>query len=420
MNEYDVAIIGGGLVGGSLACALARTKRKVALIESAPTDFGQPPDDASHAPRHPADDERVIALALGSQRIFDALGLWPDLAADSEPILRVHVSERGQCGFARLDHLEEGVAALGYVVPARAIGAAIRRTLAQADRIDMLRPARFVTHSVRDNGIDLEIRTDGETRQLRTRLLVAADGGESGIRERLGLKAREYDYGQDAIVTTVIPDRPQAGVAFERFTDSGPLALLPMTGGRYSVVWTARERETAALLALSDAEFLSRLQERFGYRLGGLTQATPRYAYPLKFRSLRNPIQERLALIGNAAHRLHPVAGQGFNLGLRDVAALAEALARNADPGAAATLADYAHWRGGDQFVTANLTDALARLFAIPWTPVRIARGLGLLGLDLLPYLRHRVAKRLMGLSGVRGGCLPQLACGLSPERTHG
>ncbi len=207
-------------------------------------------------------------------------------------------------------------------------------------------------------------------------------------------------------------------MAFERFTDSGPLAMLPMTGGRYSVVWTCRETETAEILALSDADFLARLQERFGYRLGRLTRPAPRRAYPLRLRLIRDSVQERLVLIGNAAHTLHPVAGQGFNLGLRDVAALAEVLVRGAvtgaDPGASATLSDYLRWRGRDQAGTASLTDALARLFVIPWAPVRLARGAGLLGLDLLPCARHRLARRFMGLSGTGGGRLPHLARGLS------
>ncbi|WP_295404857.1 2-octaprenyl-6-methoxyphenyl hydroxylase [uncultured Thiocystis sp.] len=410
LHEYDVAIIGGGLVGGSLACALASTKLKVALIEAVPTVAAQ----------HPSYDERVIALSLGSQRIFEAMGLWPDMAPEAEPILQVHVSERGQCGIARLDHAEEGVAALGAVVPARAMGVAIRVALDHADNLELLCPARLIAHRVRGDGMDLEIEMGGETRHLRTRLLVAADGGDSAIRERLGLKAREHAYGQDAIITTVTPDRPRTGVAFERFTDSGPLALLPMTGGRYSVVWTCREHETADLLALPDSEFLARLQDRFGYRLGRLTQAAPRRAYPLRLRLIRAPVQERLVLIGNAAHSLHPVAGQGFNLGLRDVAALAEVLALCAvagvDPGAAATLSDYARWRGRDQAGTASLTDALARLFVIPWAPVRFVRGAGLLGLDLLPCARHRLARRFMGL----GGPLPHLARGLAlPALEH-
>lgn len=409
MHNYDVVIIGGGLVGGSLACALSGTGLEVALIEAVPPRSAQ----------QPSYDERVIALSLGSQRIFSAIGLWPEIAPEAEAILKVHVSERGHCGFARLDHAEEGVEALGYVAPARAMGLAIHAALERAANLRLYCPAQLLRHRVDGDGVDVDVVVEGETLQLRTRLLVAADGGDSAVRRQLDLAIDERAYGHDAIITTVTPERPMRGLAFERFTASGPLAMLPMTGGRYSVVWTCREQESAEILALSDAAFLARLQARFGYRLGRLGQVAPRRAYPLKLLLTRDSVQERLVLIGNAAHSLHPVAGQGFNLGLRDVAALAEVVAQRAatggDIGTAATLADYRHWRLRDQIATARLTDALARLFVVPWLPVRIGRNLGMLGLDLIPSARHLLAERFMGL----GGRLPRLARGLSLENRH-
>jgi 2-octaprenyl-6-methoxyphenol hydroxylase len=409
MAEFDVVIVGGGLVGGSLASALRGLPLRVALIESAPP----------HAPNQPGPDERVIALSLGSRRIFGGLGVWPAIAPVAEPILSVHVSDRGHCGFTRLDRHEEGVEALGYVTPARAMECALQDSLEQAPNLQLLRPARLLDHRVGADGVDLEIQLGAERRRVTTRLLVAADGGESSVRERLGLRVDGHDYGQDAVITTVMADRPCPGQAFERFTDTGPLAMLPMPGGRYSVVWTCRPTETADLLSLTEADFIARLQARFGWRLGRLGAPSPRQAYPLKLKLVRQTIHERLVLIGNAAHTLHPVAGQGFNLGLRDVAALAEALGEAArhgqDPGAPNTLADYTRWRGRDQADTARLTDTLARLFVIPWRPVRIARNLGLLGLDLLPAARHRLAQRFMGLDG----SLPRLARGLPLETRH-
>ncbi|MBK1716506.1 2-octaprenyl-6-methoxyphenyl hydroxylase [Thiocystis violacea] len=409
MPDYDLVIIGAGLVGGSLACALSATPLRVALIEAAPPRAGS----------RPSYDERVIALSLGSRRIFDAIGVWPDMAPEAEPILEVQVSDRGHCGFSRLHHAEEGVEALGYVVPARVMGQAIHGAIQYAPNLEVFCPARLVHHEVRGDGVDLEVQLDEERVRFRTRLLVAADGGDSAVRDQLDLKMTGHAYGHDAIITTVTPDRTRPGLAFERFTDSGPLAMLPMTSGRYSVVWTCREQETADLLALSDADFLARLQTRFGYRLGRLREAAPRHAYPLKLALIRDSVRERLVLIGNAAHTLHPVAGQGFNLGLRDVAALAEVVTlaanRSDDPGAASTLADYRRWRRRDQVGTAHLTDTLARLFVIPWAPVRVARNLGLLGLDLTPAARHLVARRFMGLDGR----LPRLARGLSLEQAH-
>lgn len=409
MAEFDVVIVGGGLVGGSLASALRELPLRVALIESAPV----------RASNQPSPDERVIALSLGSRRIFGGLGVWPAIAPVAEPILSVHVSDRGHCGFTRLDRREEGVEALGYVTPARAMDLALQAALERAPNLQLLRPAQLLDHRVGAEGVELEIQVGGERRRVTTRLLVAADGGDSSVRERLGLRVDGHDYGQDAVITTVTAERPCPGQAFERFTDTGPLAMLPMPGGRYSVVWTCRPTETAELLSLTEADFIARLQARFGWRLGRLSAPSPRQAYPLKLKLVRETIHERLVLIGNAAHTLHPVAGQGFNLGLRDVAALAEALAeaarRGSDPGAPNTLAEYARWRGRDQADTARLTDTLARLFVVPWHPVRLARNLGLLGLDLLPAARHRLARRFMGLDG----SLPRLARGLPLETPH-
>jgi 2-octaprenyl-6-methoxyphenol hydroxylase len=410
--QFDLVIVGGGLIGGSLACALADTGLRVAVIEAVAAD----------AAVQPSYDERVIALSLGSRRILGAMGLWDGIAPEAEPILRVHIAERGGCGTARLDHAELGVEALGYVAGARAMGAAIRAALAAAPRVEWLCPARVTGQRLHADRVDLEVQCNGETRGLSTRLLVAADGGDSLIRRDQGIAVDERSYGQQAIITTVTPDRPRTGWAFERFTDTGPLALLPMTGGRYSVVWTCRDTETAALLGLSDAAFLARLQGRFGFRLGRLGQAAPRRAYPLKLLLTRETIRPRLVLIGNAAHTLHPVAGQGFNLGLRDVAALAEVLVpvdasageRGFDPGASTVLDAYRVWRGHDQQHTAALTDTLARLFVNPWLPLRLGRNLGLLGLDLLPPARRTVARHFMGT----GGRAPRLARGLPLGRT--
>lgn len=410
MHEYDIVIVGGGLVGGSLACALSATGLRTAVIEAA----------AAAAPQHPSYDERVIALALSSQRIFAGIGLWPALAASAEPILRVHVSERGRPGCTRLDASDEGVPALGYVAPARAIGAAIMAHLQAAPTVELLRPARLVgLHPApartlaRPAAMQLEVSVGGHARLLRTRLVVAADGGDSAVRRRLGLAVTERGYDQDALITTVTASAPRPGVAFERFTDSGPLALLPMTEGRWSVVWTTRRALTPALLALDDASFLARLQARFGQRLGTLSRPGRRGAYPLRLMLARELTRPRLVLIGNAAHTLHPVAGQGFNLGLRDVAELAEALALaerlGQDPGGPEVLAHYRRRRRGDQQQVALLTDGLARLFVNPWAPVRLARSVGLVGLDLLPGARHRLARRFMGI----GGPSPRLARGL-------
>jgi 2-octaprenyl-6-methoxyphenol hydroxylase len=405
-DEYDLVIVGGGLVGGSLACALGGTSLRLCVVEAVPAQS----DD------QPSYDERVIALSCGSRRIFEGIGLWDAMSAESEPIRHIHVSDRGQLGFTHLDHREEGVDALGYVTPARRIGGAIQRGLAG---VEVLSPARLLGLRVEAQHVDLELNVGGDSRHIRARLLVAADGGDSGVRKRLGLAVREYAYGHDALITTITPQKPRFGVAFERFTQSGPLALLPMTEGRWSVVWTARESEAPGLRNLSDQDFLLRLQNRFGYRMGRLVRPGPRRAYPLKLVLTREPVRQRLVLIGNAAHTLHPVAGQGFNLGLRDVAALGDVLSeagrRGADPGGDTALDTYRRLRRRDQMLVAAATDALARMFISPWLPVRWARDLGMLGLDLSPGLRHFVARSFMGMRGGR----PRLARGLSLGSLH-
>ena len=417
MNDYDLVIVGGGLVGGSLACALRGSGLRVCSIEAVAAD----------AASQPSYDERVIALAWGSRRILEGIGLWGQVAPGAEAIHRIHISERGGFGFAHLDRAEQGVEALGYVAPARLLGTAIRGVLADAEGvggIDQLCPARLLGLRMQPDGVDLEVAVAGASRTLRARLLVAADGGDSFVRRRLGLSVRERSYGHDAVITTVTPDRPQPNTAYERFTDTGPLAMLPMTDGRWSVVWTTREADTRGLLQLSDAAFLARLQGRFGYRLGGLARLGRRVAYPLRQVMAREPVRDRLVLIGNAAHTLHPVAGQGFNLGLRDVAALAEVLTdagrAGSDLGGTGVLDAYSRLRRRDQADAALVTDTLARLFVNPWFPLRLARDLGLIGLDLLPGARRALARRFMGLgTDARRGQL-RLSLGLSLASRRG
>jgi 2-octaprenyl-6-methoxyphenol hydroxylase len=398
MQVYDVAIVGGGLVGGSLACALRGSGLDVAVLEASP----------AAAPAHPSYDERVIALALGSRRIFDGIGLWGAIAADAEPIRHIHVSDRGHFGVTRLDADDEGVEALGYVAPARSIGQAIERCVAKVDpagdRCDLLRPARVLGLRRNRDAWRLEVAIDGASRLIDARLLVAADGGDSMVRRRLGLGVHERPYGYSAVISTLMSERPQRGTAFERFTDTGPLAMLPMTGGRYSVVWTARTDDSARILRLDDQAFIDAVQQRFGQRLGALRQPGRRIAYPLRLVLAKRIADRRVVLLGNAAHTLHPVAGQGFNLGLRDVAEIAELLYEAArtgrDAGGSAVVDGYRRRRRADQLASAMLTDTLARLFVNPWGPVRFARNLGLIGLELCPPARHRLARQFMGAAG--------------------
>jgi 2-octaprenyl-6-methoxyphenol hydroxylase len=403
MEPHDVIIIGGGMVGASLACALSGQGLRIAVIEGV----------APAARAEPGYDDRAIALAWGTRRIFDGLGLWQHLTGDATPIHQIHVSDRGHFGTAHMDRADEGLPAIGYVVPARAIGRVLEAAVAAAPDIERFCPAQVtaVEHNAAD--IRVQIREDKARFSLHGRLLVAADGADSSVREHFGITTLERDYGQSAIVTNITPQLPHRNIAYERFTDSGPLALLPMTEQRCAVVWTVESDQVDAVMQLSDAEFLAQLQERFGQRLGRLQRVGRRQAWPLRLLHANESVRERLALVGNAVHTLHPIAGQGFNLGARDVAVLAEVLVdavrSGEDPGSLAVLERYGQWRRHDHRNVTVFTDGLARLFSLSLPGLGMVRGAGLLAFDLLPPAKRLLTRMTMG----RATRLPRLARGL-------
>ena len=403
MEPHDVIIIGGGMVGASLACALSGQGMRIAVIE----------DVAPSTRAGPGYDDRAIALAYGTSRILDGLGLWRPLLGDATPIHQIHVSDRGHFGAARMDRADEGLPAIGYVVPARSIGQVLETALAGATDVERFCPAQVtgVERSAAD--VRVQVRQDRAHFTLHGRLLVAADGADSFVRKHFGITSLERDYGQSAIVTNITPQLPHRNIAYERFTDSGPLALLPMTEQRCAVVWTVASGQVDAIMQLSDADFLAQLQERFGQRLGRLQHVGRRQAWPLRLLQAKESVQERVALIGNAVHTLHPIAGQGFNLGARDVAVLAEVLVdavRNGeDPGALAVLERYATWRRHDHRNVTVFTDGLARLFSLSLPALGLLRGAGLLAFDLLPPAKRLLTRLTMG----RATRLPRLARGL-------
>jgi 2-octaprenyl-6-methoxyphenol hydroxylase len=402
--DYDVLIIGGGLVGASLACALGPSGLKTAVVEAVP--FG--------APAQPSYDDRTVALALGSQRILSAMGVWPMLDARGvNPIERIHISDRGHLGMARLTAAHAGTTALGYVVENRVLGAALQQAVSQSPRVDLLCPASLQALDFAGDLVTATLEQAGKQMRVQARLVVAADGTRSSARELAGIDVREVDYAQTAVVSNVTPERAHENTAFERFTDTGPLALLPMREGRCAVVWSMRPTDVDAVLALDDDEFLARLQSRFGQRLGRLRQPGKRIAYPLRLLRAREHVRPRLTVIGNAAHTVHPVAGQGFNLGLRDVATLAEVLTDAAragtDIGALTVLDTYDRWRRRDTAAVSTFTGGMIRIFSNDFGPLAAARGLGLLAVDMLPPVKQALLRRTMGLAGR----LPKLARGL-------
>ena len=402
-TDYQVLIAGGGLVGASLAVALGQAGVRTAVVEAAAFASGG----------QPGYDDRSLALAQGSQRIFEGLGVWEALAPQTCPIETIHVSDRGRFGFTRLRHDEEGVPALGYVVTARVLGQVLVERLAELDAVDILAPAQLRDLELGDQGARVRLEQAEGARSVGARLLVAADGAHSTIRDRLGIETLRRDYGQTAIVANLTPQLPHRNVAYERFTDTGPMALLPMTEGRCALVWTVPDSQADEVVLLDDAAFLARVQERFGYRLGRLLKVGRRHAYPLQLVRARESVRPRLALIGNAMHTLHPIAGQGFNLGLRDVAALAEVVVdagqAGQDCGDPAVLGRYAEWRRRDQQRVMFFTDSLVRLFAQPLAPVALARDAGMLAMDLCPPAKRWFGRLTMG----RAGRLPRLARGL-------
>ena len=394
--ECEVLIVGGGLVGSTLAHALAQVSIRTVLVEERdPARLEQP-----------SFDDRATALANGSQRILQGLGLWRELAAAAEPIKSIHISELGHFGASRILAEEEGVAALGYTVENRTLGEVIWSRLREADALVCETPARLNTLTMCERDVGAEIEIGGDRREIRAKLVVAADGARSQVRGALGIGAREDAYEQKAVIVNCETEIAHAGRAFERFTPSGPLAFLPLRQSRVAVVWTLDPEEAERMIGLEDGAFRRDLQRAFGYRLGRIQRAGSRVAYPLtRVRSIA-VTANRAVLVGNAAVSLHPVAGQGFNLALRDIAALAEMLSEahragaGADLGGAKVLGGYEAWRVSDQRRVAAFTHGLVRLFGYDTAPLAVTRGLGLMVFDLLPGAKGRLARQTMGLTG--------------------
>lgn len=403
MRQYDLIIVGGGMVGASLACALSGRKLRIALVEAVETETRS---EAGY-------DDRAIALAYGTRRIFDGLQLWEALAAAATPIHQIHVSDRGHFGMVRMDRAEEGLPALGYVVPARVIGRVLDEAVSGIEGLDSFCPATVSAVKRTPGGVEVDVSHEGTAITLGARLVVAADGADSPVREQFGIGSVVSDYQQTAIVTNITPQLAHNNIAYERFTDSGPLALLPMTEQRCAVVWTVASSQAESVMALDEADFITALQSRFGYRLGRLERVGRRQAWPLRLVQAKESVRERLALVGNAVHTLHPIAGQGFNLGARDVAVLAEvlvdALDAGEDPGSLDVLGRYGSWRKRDHRNVTVFTDGLARLFTLPLPALGVARSAGMLAFDLLPPAKRLLSRFTMG----RSGRTPRLARGL-------
>ncbi|HVT23990.1 MAG TPA: FAD-dependent monooxygenase [Rhizomicrobium sp.] len=402
-RETDVVIGGGGMVGVTLALALAQGGLKVAVADTMPQSALL---DAKF-------DGRVSALAYASVRMYQALGVWPDLEADAQPINDILVTDakldRAASPFSlHFDHREIGEP-LGRIVENRHIRAALYKAANADANIELISPAAMTALS-QDGAHIVASLSNGES--VRARLAVAADGRESAMREAQGIGIVGWSYPQVGIVATVEHSRPHHGVAYEHFLPSGPFAILPMTGNRSSLVWTEKDSIAPKILKASEMEFEAELSRRFGSHLGATKAAGPRWSYPLKFHLARSYVRPRFALAGDSAHGIHPIAGQGLNLGLKDAAALAESVLDAArlglDIGALDVLKRYERWRRFDSFMLAAATDGLNRLFSNDIAPLRIARDLGLGIVDRIGPAR----RFFMRHAGGEIGKLPRLLRG--------
>jgi 2-octaprenyl-6-methoxyphenol hydroxylase len=408
MNPHrDIVIAGGGMVGVSLALqlgALLPARTSISLVEGFP--FPRP---AAGAPDyHPSFDARSTALSFSSRLIYEKMGVWGDLQQWLCPIESIHVSSRGRFGSTVMRASDYAWPALGYVVENAWLGGALIQALYRQGRVELRSPARVVGATPGAGRIALRLAGGDGAAELDAGLLLVADGAGSGLRERLGVAVQEKPYGQYALIANVATAEPHRGCAFERFTDRGPVALLPLLpapGGRYrsALVWTLAPEEAAHLQGCPEAEFLRALQERFGYRLGRLLQVGERHSYPLALLQCDEQVRQGVVVMGNAAHALHPVAGQGFNLALRDVAELGAALASGMTaglpPGDLAALQRYQRRQQPDQARTIQFSDRLPSLFMHGDPLLGLARDLALSGLDILPPLKREFVRYAAGLA---------------------
>ena len=402
-DTYDIVIAGGGMIGTSLALALVPLGLKIAVVEAV----------ARKQRLQPSFDDRSTTLSRSTQRMFDAMGIWNEVVAASTPIRAIHISDKGRFGFSHIDAEEQGVDALGYVVINRVLGEVLQSKLDAVVGVNVFCPARIEAIELGPDRAAATLKSADGKQTLTCKLLVAADGANSAVREMMGISAQRREYGQCAVIGNLLPEKKLDYRAYERFTPQGPLAILPIADDRAAFVWTVSEDDADRVLGLDDDEFLAEIQQEFGFRLGKFSRVGQRAAYPLVLSKAVRMTATRSVLIGNSAHGLHPVSAQGFNLGMRDVAALCDCIADGQsgelDPGASQLLDRYAKWRRSDQKKLVHFTDNLVRLFGSTRPGLRTLRNIGMLGFDLIPGVRSLFAKHTMGLAGE----LPRLSRGV-------
>ena len=405
LPDYDVIIVGGGMVGACVALGMAREDIRIAIIEAVQPDSDQ----------QPSYDDRGIALSLSSRRVLECLQVWDNLNGLVTPVASIHVSDQDHFGSVHLSAAELQVPALGYVVLARELGGAVMKQINRHRNIDLICPASVSEVDVQEDSVTVSFLQDGTENILSSRLLVAADGSTSRVRMLLGIESHEKDYGQTAIVCNITPQLPHRQTAWERFTTHGPLALLPLNDSRCAVVHTVKQDIANHVLAMDDEEYCKRLQEQFGLRLGRLQRPGVRKSYPVRFLRTHEQVRDRVIILGNAAHTVHPNGAQGFNLCLRDIAGLLEVLLpviqAGGDIGARSWLEQYRLLREPDQVRIYRFTDGLAGLFYTDRPVTTCLRNSAMWLLDGCLPLKREFMRMATGLYGaqpamVRGSAL--------------
>ncbi|MDO8954207.1 MAG: 2-octaprenyl-6-methoxyphenyl hydroxylase [Gammaproteobacteria bacterium] len=404
-DKFDIVIIGGGLVGATLALALAPLKLKIAIVET----------QTEHQFQHSHLEVRSLALAYGGAQILRGLGLWEFIQPQVNPILNIHVSDRGHFGMTRLSADKTHVDALGYVIEIPVLLSVLYQQLALSS-VKQFSPATLLQLDQASDQVTLLIETEGVKKSISAKLVLGADGGKSTVRQLLAIESHEHDYEQVAIVSNIRLKRPHLNQAYERFTADGPLALLPLSDNRMSIIWTVKQDRVAGFLAQSDAEFLSNLQLAFGYRAGRFEAIGARQTYPLKQLKVNSHYRSRVGLIGNSAHSLHPVAGQGFNLSMRDIAGLVSIIADKHYQGIdldETVFERYVALREADHAIMLKVTDTLVKVFSTQSFIWSLPRNIALHKVERLSPIKHEINKLMMGVRGR----LNRLARGLPLEQ---
>lgn len=398
-TNYDVVIAGGGMVGACLACVLARTDLQVAVLDVSEPKLNWPEDSV---------DLRVSAISMASQRIFNAVGAWQAMVAERvSPYRDMKVWDSTGNGSLHFDSADIGMAEMGHIIENRVIRAALLKRIEEYENIYFICPARLTSWQNDDEALHLTL-ADGS--KITTSLLVGADGGRSWVREQAGISHYGWPYDQSGVVAVVETELPHQETAWQRFLTTGPLAFLPLADGRSSIVWSTTQDAAESLIAMDDEQFCIVLSEAFEGRLGAMVTTTPRAAFPLKLQHAEQYVKERIALVGDAAHMIHPLAGQGANLGFLDAASLADVISdatqQGRDIGSLKILRRYERWRKGGNVSMMYAMDGFKKLFSNDITVAKYLRNTGLTLADKCGPLKHRLMRQAMG----EDGDLPRLA----------